>query len=127
VAFDWLESLETRVREAVERLDELKAENRTLRAEIQELESRATEPELPFGDREDRRERGGADEADAPTLEELEVLRGRVEELEASLAKAEADRDEARGAADRYSEEREEIRQRVEALTARLQGLASGG
>jgi FtsZ-binding cell division protein ZapB len=120
VAFDWLESLETRVREALERLDELKVENRSLRAEIKVLEARVAEPGLPFGDR-------GADQGTgAPTLEELEVLQGRIEELEAALTKAEADRDEARSAADRYSEEREEIRKRVEALTARLQGLAAG-
>jgi len=117
VAFDWLESLETRVREAVERLGELNEENRELRAQVERLESRAGEPVLPFGD-----EASGA----APTLEEIEVLRGRIEELEANLEKAEADRDEARAAADRYSEEREEIRRRVEALTERLQGLAEG-
>ena len=120
--FDWLEALEARVREAVDRLAELDRENRKLgddnrklRAELKELEARAANPDLPFTQQP---------AGDAPTLEEIEVLRGRIEELESTLTKAEADRDEARAAADRYSEEREEVRKRVEALTERLQGLA---
>jgi len=97
VEFDWLEALEARVREAVDRLAELDRENRKLgddnrklRAELKELEARAANPDLPFTQQP---------AGDAPTLEEIEVLRGRIEELE-------------------------EVRKRVEALTERLQGLA---
>jgi septation ring formation regulator EzrA len=117
VAFEWLETLETKVREAVQRLEELGEENQELRAQVEKLESRLTEPSLPFGPADDETE-------GAPSAEDLEVLQARVEELEAALTQAESDRDEARSAADRYSEEREEIRRRVEALTQRLEGLA---
>ena len=63
----WLDSLETRVRDAAERLRELKEENAALKERIRELEG----------------------EADG-----------------------------------RWTEEREEIRRRVEALTKRLEDLA---
>lgn len=112
--FAWLEALEAQVREAVERLEQLHDENVSLREQVEKLRRRAEEPELPFG--------GG----NAATVEEIEVLRGRIEELEVALAEAQADRREALAGAERYAEEREEIRRRVESLTRRLEGLAEG-
>ena len=67
---DWLEGLESRVRDAVEQLAELREENRKLRDTVKSLETRLA----------------------------------------------------AGGAA--WEAEREEVRRRVEALTARLEGLA---
>lgn len=105
---DWLEGLETRVHDAVGQLGELREENRTLRETVQNLETRlaagATSP-APWEDGE-----GG---------EEAEILQGRVEDLERRLAEASA-------AAKTWQAEREEVRRRVEALTARLEGLAAG-
>jgi phage shock protein A len=102
---DWLEGLETRVHDAVGQLGELRQENRTLRETVQDLETRlaATSP-APWEDGE-----GG----------ENEVLQGRVRDLERQLADAES-------AAKAWEAEREEVRRRVEALTARLEGLAAG-
>jgi len=37
MAIDWLDGLEEKVREATERLGELKAENRTLSQKVEEL------------------------------------------------------------------------------------------
>jgi regulator of replication initiation timing len=73
VEIDWLESLESRVRDAVEQLGELREENRTLRDRVKNLETRL-----------------------------------------------------AATAASGWEAEREEVRRRVEALTARLEGLAAG-
>jgi septal ring factor EnvC (AmiA/AmiB activator) len=103
---DWLEGLETRVHEAAAQLGELREENRTLRETVQSLEARlaaGTAP-APWEDGD-----GG----------ENEVLQGRVQDLERQLADAEA-------AAKAWEAEREEVRRRVEALTARLEGLAAG-
>ncbi len=75
---EWLEPLETRVREAVERLGDLKEENRTLRDRVGVLESQDTD-------------------------EEVQALRARVRDLEGEIAEAaaaaeswEAEREEIR-------------------------------
>ncbi|HEV7506181.1 MAG TPA: cell division protein ZapB [Thermoanaerobaculia bacterium] len=105
---DWLEGLETRVHDAVEQLGELREENRTLRETVQNLETRLA---------------GSAGQVPAPWEdeggEEVEVLQGRVQDLERQLADADA-------VAKTWEAEREEVRRRVEALTARLEGLAAG-
>lgn len=95
---DWLDGLESRVRDAVEHLGELREENRTLRDTVKDLETRLAA--------------GGSGDGE-------EVLQGRVQDLERQLAEASA---EAKG----WEAEREEVRRRVEALTLRLEGLASG-
>jgi chromosome segregation ATPase len=100
LAIEWLDSLESTVRDAVARLDELKEENASLRDRIRHLETEAAAAPpalaLPFED-------GDRDE-------EAEALRAQVRTLEERLAAAET--------------EREEVRRRVEGLTARLAGLA---
>ncbi|HSS49552.1 MAG TPA: cell division protein ZapB [Thermoanaerobaculia bacterium] len=100
---DWLEGLESRVHDAVEQLGELREENRTLRDTVKDLETRLA---------------AKAGQAPAPweDEEESEVRQGRVQDLERQLADAEA-------AAKAWEAEREEVRRRVEALTARLEGL----
>jgi hypothetical protein len=108
VQIDWLEGLETRVHDAVEQLGELREENRTLRDTVKTLETRlaaGTTVPAPWEDGE-----GG---------EEAEGLKGRVQDLERQLA-------EATTAGKAWEAEREEVRRRVEALTARLEGLAAG-
>ena len=102
---DWLEGLETRVHDAVEQLGELRQENRTLRDTVQNLETRLAAGAAP----------APWEDGDG---EEVEVLQGRVQDLERQLAESEA-------AAKAWEAEREEVRRRVEALTARLEGLAS--
>lgn len=97
---EWLDSLESRVRDAVARLAELKGENGALRDRIRALEVEASTaaaslPALPFGD-------GERDE-------EIDALRAHIRALEERLATAEA--------------EREEVWRRVEGLTERLAGL----
>lgn len=113
---DWLDSLESRVRDAVARLGELNEENGALRDRIRTLETevatRSLPPALPFGE-------GDRDE-------EVEALRAHVRTLEASLAAAETERAEAAAAAKSWEVEREEVRRRVEALNRRLAGLAAG-
>jgi chromosome segregation ATPase len=113
VEIDWLDSLETHVRDAVARLGELSEENGSLRDRIRNLETeaatRSLPPALPF-------EEGDRDE-------EIEALRAHVRTLEASLAAAETERATAAAAAKSWEIEREEVRRRVEALTGRLAGL----
>lgn len=104
---DWLEGLETRVHEAATQLGELKQENRTLRETVQDLETRLAAGAAP------------APWEDSGSSEEVEGLQGRVRDLERQLAEAEA-------ATKAWEAEREEVRRRVEALTARLEGLAAG-
>ena len=103
---DWLEGLETRVHDAVEQLGTLREENSTLRETVKSLETRlagsAGQVPAPWEDSEDG--------------EQIEVLQGRVEDLERQLAEADA-------AAKTWEAEREEVRRRVEALTARLEVL----
>ncbi|HEX4494236.1 MAG TPA: hypothetical protein VIE43_01095 [Thermoanaerobaculia bacterium] len=98
MAIEWLDSLESTVRDAVARLDELKEENASLRDRVRSLETEAPpSPALLF------------EEADR---EEIQALRAQVRALEEKLATAET--------------EREEVRRRVEGLTERLTGLAGG-
>lgn len=112
---EWIGNLETRVREAVERLGDLREENRTLREAIQDLETRlaalptAAPPASPNG----RKSR-----------EELETLRTRVRDLEEELATTKTERAAAAAAAKSWEAEREEVRRRMEALVERLEGLA---
>src|SRR3954453_2006366 len=117
VEIEWLDQLESRVRDAVARLGELNEENRSLRDRVRDLETEVTTlsipPAAPEGD-------GDLGEID----EEVEALRVRVRGLEASLAAAETERPEAAAAAKSWEIEREEVRRRVEGLTARLAGLA---
>jgi chromosome segregation ATPase len=97
---EWLDSLESRVRDAVARLAELTEENGALRDRIRSLETEASAlpPALPFGE---------GDEGDRD--EEIEALRDQVRTLEERLAAADT--------------ERQEVRRRVEGLTERLAGL----
>jgi hypothetical protein len=81
MSLEFLETLESRVREAAERLEELRAENAALRKEIEKLE----------------REKGARESAKPDKA---------VEKLEKAWAK-----------------ERDEVRQRVEALVERLSSL----
>ena len=111
---EWLDHLESRVRDAVARLGELNEENRSLRDRIRDLETEVATLSLP----------PAAPEGDGDVDEEVEALRIRVRELEASLAAAETERAEAAAAAKSWEIEREEVRRRVEGLTARLAGLA---
>lgn len=97
---EWLDSLETRVRDAAERLRDLKEENGTLKARVLELETNLSAVSLP-----------PAESGDADHLrEENERLEAHIQDLEERLATGE--------------KEREEIRRRVEALTLRLEELA---
>ena len=106
---DWLEGLESRVRDAVENLGELREENRSLRDAVKDLETRLAA--------------ASTSAAPAPWEGsgdgEIEVLQGRVRDLERQLAEAQA-------ATSAWEAEREEVRRRVEALTARLEGLVAG-
>ena len=115
---EWLDSLESRVRGAVERLGELREENRTLHERIEELETRLSTLSIPPAEPAPWEEREDG--------EEIEVLQSRVQELERQLAAAETERAEAAGAAKAWEIEREEVRRRVEALTERLEGLTGG-
>ena len=115
---EWLDDLESRVRGAVERLGELREENRTLRERIEELETQISTLSIPPAEPAPWEERENG--------EEIEVLQSRVQELERQLAAVETERAEAAGAAKAWEIEREEVRRRVEALTERLEGLARG-
>jgi chromosome segregation ATPase len=114
VEIEWLDSLETRVRDAVARLGELTEENRSLRDRIRDLETEVSVLSIP----------PAAPEGDGDVDEELEALRVRVRRLEGDLAAAETERAEAAAAARSWAVERDEVRRRVEALTERLAGLA---
>jgi len=113
---DWLDSLESRVRDAVARLGEMKEENQTLRERVEELETQLATLAIPPAAAEPEREPD----------EEADALRARVRELEADLAAAETERAEAAAAAKSWEVEREEVRRRVEGLVGRLEGLAEG-
>src|SRR4051794_19129830 len=113
VEIEWLDQLESRVRDTVARLGELNEENRSLRDRVRDLETEVTTLSIP----------PAAPEGDGDVDEEVEALRIRVRELEASLAAAETERAEAAAAAKSWEIEREEVRRRVEGLTERLGGL----
>jgi chromosome segregation ATPase len=114
VEIEWLDSLETRVRDAVARLGDLTEENRSLRDRVRDLETEVSVLSIP----------PAAPEGDGDVDEELEALRVRVRGLERDLAAAETERAEAAAAARSWEVERDEVRRRVEALTERLAGLA---
>ncbi|MBW8877850.1 MAG: hypothetical protein JF614_23025 [Acidobacteria bacterium] len=113
---EWLDGLESRVHDAVERLGELREENRTLRDTIEDLETRLAAVATPAAGPAPWEEREGGEEIDA--------LQARLRELERQLAAAETERAEAAAAARAWEIEREEVRRRVEGLTAGLAGLA---
>jgi chromosome segregation ATPase len=112
VEIEWLDNLESRVREAVERLGELKEENRGLRDRVEELETQVASLSIPPAEPEPR-----------DRDEDLDALRARVRNLEEDLAAAETERAEAAAAAKSWEIEREEVRRRVESLVGRLEGL----
>ena len=115
MSIDWLEELETRVREATERLGELREENQGLQERIDELETKlaaATTEPAP----------GSSGEL-AEMNEKNESLRQQIADLELKLARAE----EAASVRDGWEREREEIRGRVERLTRHLAGLIQPG
>jgi chromosome segregation ATPase len=114
VEIEWLDLLESRVRDAVARLAELDEENRSLRDRVRDLQTEVSVLSLP----------PAVPEGDGDVGEELEALRARVRDLQGSLAAAETERAEAAAAARSWEIEREEVRRRVEALTRRLAGLA---
>ncbi len=111
---EWLDTLETRVREAVARLGDLKEENQTLRDRVEELETQLSSLSIPPAP---------ADTETREPDEEREALRVRVRDLEDQIAAAETERAEAAGAAKSWEVEREEVRRRVEGLVERLEGL----
>jgi chromosome segregation ATPase len=110
VAIDWLETLEEKVREAAERITDLREENLILTAKVREMESRIAAISGA----------NGAVEAMATELAgehlEGERLRGLVRDLEARLQAAE-ERHES------WTRERDEVRGRVERLVEHLEGL----
>jgi phage shock protein A len=116
VDIEWLDGLETRVREAVVRLGELGEENRSLRAQIKSLETRLAAASTPTA------EPNGLERTD-----EFENLRAHIRDLEEQLAAAETERAEAAAATKSWEIEREEVRRRVEGLVERLEGLAGAG
>jgi cell division septum initiation protein DivIVA len=72
LAIEWLDELETRVREAAERLAELREENRELQARVDELETK-----LAAG--------GETDTRNGDWERERDEIRGRVERLSQQL------------------------------------------
>lgn len=103
---EWLEELETRVREAAERLGELREENQSLQERVDELETKLTAAIPANLEAAEGSELAGA-------REENEALRGQIADLELKLARVE----------EAASREREEVRGRVERLTRQLAGL----
>jgi chromosome segregation ATPase len=112
---EWLEELETRVREAAERLGELREENQSLQKRVDELETKLTAA-IPAN----LEAAEGSEVAEA--REENEALREQIADLELKLARAE----ETAAVRDGWDREREEIRDRVERLTRQLEGLIQG-
>jgi predicted nucleic acid-binding Zn-ribbon protein len=103
---EWLDELETRVREAAERLGELREENQGLQERVDELETKlaaAIPASLEAAE--------GSEVAEA--REENEALREQIADVELKLARTE----------EVAAREREEIRGRVERLTRQLEGL----
>jgi phage shock protein A len=115
VELEWLGNLETRVREAAARLGELREENRALRQQLKDLETRAAILSTPPAEPE------SGTEPD----ERIEALRVRVRDLEDQLAAAETERAAAAAAEKSLEIEREEVRRRVEGLVERLEGLTA--
>ena len=115
MTLDWLEELEDRVREASERLGELRGENRTLTEKVAELEARlAARPE-------------GAAVA-MPVTSDTAVSQAKALAAEAAKAAAAAKALEAANAAasaasTAHAAERAEIRARVEKMAKGLEAL----
>ncbi|HWM91968.1 MAG TPA: hypothetical protein VN493_14480 [Thermoanaerobaculia bacterium] len=112
MAIEWLEELETRVREATERLTELRDENQTLQERVDELETKLAATTSDPAD--------GSGEL-SEVREENDSLRHQIADLELKLARAE----ETSTVRDGWDREREEIRGRVERLTRQLEGLVA--
>lgn len=72
MAIEWLDELETRVREAAARLGELQEENRELQARVEELETKLAAAV-------------GETEGNGGWEREREEIRGRVERLSQQL------------------------------------------
>jgi chromosome segregation ATPase len=114
---DWLEALEEKVREASERLSELRVEKRGLEGRVRELEARL-DAVSGLAEGTDTLAAGLSAELDRERRDG-EALRERVRELEGRLAAAE----EGGAAAAEWAREREEVRGRVERLARHLEGL----
>jgi chromosome segregation ATPase len=114
VQIEWLEGLESRVREAASRLTELREQNVELAARVEELEIELAAA-TGVGD-------GGGEEIAAARAElaeerrQSQELKSRVEELEQRLAAGAAESSD-------WEAERQEVRGRVETLTRRLEEL----
>jgi chromosome segregation ATPase len=120
VEIEWLDNLETRVREAVERLGELREENGSLRDRVEELETQLAALSIPAAEPTE------VVSDDSRVQEELDALRARVRDLEDDLAAAQTEKAEAAAAAKAWEVEREEVRRRVEGLVGRLEGMGEG-
>ena len=90
MSIEWLEELETRVREAAERLAELRDENQDLQKRVEELETKltaATDPAEGSGELAQAREENETLRQQIAGLEqERDEIRGRVERLTGMLA-----------------------------------------
>jgi chromosome segregation ATPase len=120
VQIEWLEGLETKVREAVDRLADLREENRQLNARLEELETELAAAGTP-GTTADTA--GLTEEVHAELAQERQQgqeLRRRLAELQDQL---DAQAAEAETAQAEWERERDEIRGRVETLTQRLEDL----
>lgn len=120
---EWLEGLETRVREAVERLADLREENRQLTTRVEELETELAAAGTPTDDAATGGTSGLTAEAQAELAQERQQgqeLRRRLAELQDQL---DAQAAEAETAQAEWERERDEIRGRVETLTRRLEEL----
>jgi chromosome segregation ATPase len=117
---DWLEALEEKVREASERLTDLRVENRGLEGRVRELEARL-EALSGLAEGTDTMAAGLSAELERERRDS-EALRERVRDLEARLAAP----DEGSASREEVNEllrEREEVRGRVERLARQLEGL----
>lgn len=118
---EWLEGLETKVREAVDRLADLREENSQLTTRVQELE---TELAAAADTATTEAPAAGADEA---VHAELAEERQQSQELRRRLAELQDQLDSqatlAETAQAEWEHERDEIRGRVETLTRRLEEL----
>lgn len=120
---EWLEGLETRVREAVERLADLREENRQLTTRVEELETELSAAGTIPADTPAAGATGSQPEVHAELAQERQQgqeLRRRLAELQDQL---DAQAAEAETAQAEWERERDEIRGRVETLTRRLEEL----
>lgn len=115
---EWLEGLETRVREAVERLADLREENRQLNFRVEELETELATGTAPPADIAGMTEEVHAELAQE--RQQAQELRRRLAELQDQLDTQAAAAETAQA---EWERERDEIRGRVETLTRRLEEL----